>query len=261
MVFCNRSIIGIWNLFVIWCLVFGIFTSVYALNLDSVKVSFVKGDYKEAITEGEKVMAEASGAKGLDELYYILGLCYMKEGNYLRAGDIFEIILREFKQSRFRNEAKLGLADTYFFKGDYERAKKEYENLLHNSDAKKLQALVYQRLSECALKSRDTRSASDYVEMLNNNFPLNIEPKIDLSLWDSEGGGYCVQVGSFSSSTNARNLKRKLENKGYSVFIEDGRSKGKAISRVKVGSFVSRQEAAAAERRLSREGYPTRICP
>ncbi len=232
----------------------------FAINLDSVKVAFVKGDYKEAITEGEKVMAGAKGGKDLDELYYILGLCYLKDGNYLRAGDIFEIILGEFKQSKFRNEAKLGLGDSCFFRGDYEKAKKEYENLLHNKDAQKLQALVYERLSECALKTGDARSADDYRKMLNGNFPLNIEPKVDLSL-SKYDGGYSVQVGSFSSSINARNLKQKLVDKGYSVFVEEGYSDGKMISRVKVGSFSTRQAAAAAERRLSRDGYSTKICP
>ncbi len=254
--------IKVLNLFVICYLVFGIFTNVYALNLDSVKVAFVEGDYEGAITEGERVMAgAASAAKGMDELYYILGLCYMKDGNYLRSGDIFEIILSEFKQSRFKNEAKLGLADTYFFKGDYERAKREYENLLHNSDAYKLQALVYQRLSECALKDGDARSANDYVETLRNNFPLNIEPKIDLSPRDS-AGGYSVQVESFSNSANAGNVKHKLGSKGYGAYVEEGFSKGnKAVFRVKVGVFSSRQEASIAERKLSREGYPTKICP
>lgn len=252
---------GYWLLFVIWCLVFGIFTNVYALNLDKVKVAFIEGDYKAAITEGERVMAGASGEKGLDELYYILGLCYMKEGNYLRSEDIFEIIIGEFKQSKFKNEAKLGLADTYFFKGDYERANKEYENLLHNSDAQKLKALVYQRLSECALRDGDTRSANDYMETLKKDFPLNIEPKIDLSARDSISG-YSVQVGSFSSSANARNLKQKLLNKGYGAFVEEGFSKNnKSVFRVKVGDFSSKQEASIAERKLSREGYPTKICP
>jgi len=55
----------------------------------------------------------------LDELYYLLSLSYLKDGNYLRASDIFEIILREFKGSRFKEDALLALGDTYFLRGDY----------------------------------------------------------------------------------------------------------------------------------------------
>ncbi len=99
---------------------FGFFNKAFALDLDKTRALFISGDYKAAITEGEKTMAKTtSNSLGLDELYYILGLSYLKDGNYLRASDIFEIILKEFKDTQFSADAKAGLADAYFLKGDY----------------------------------------------------------------------------------------------------------------------------------------------
>ncbi|MBN1913662.1 MAG: hypothetical protein JW788_04610 [Candidatus Omnitrophica bacterium] len=53
-------------------------------------MKYLSGDYKAAISEGEKILAQAKDQDGLDELYYILALSYMKEGNYLRASDILK---------------------------------------------------------------------------------------------------------------------------------------------------------------------------
>jgi hypothetical protein len=99
-----KLVIGYWLLFGYWLLVIGV-SSAYALNIDKVKINFLNGDYKAAILEGEKILAHSRQSPDTDELYYFLGLSYLKDGNSLRASDIFEIILSEFKDSRFRQEA------------------------------------------------------------------------------------------------------------------------------------------------------------
>ena len=53
----------------------------YCLNLDKVKVYFLEGDYKSAILEGEKLIAQDPHS---DELYYILGLSYLKDEGTVR---------------------------------------------------------------------------------------------------------------------------------------------------------------------------------
>ncbi len=126
----------------------------YALNLDKIKVHFLAGDYKSAILEGEKLLAGEAQSGRSDELYYILGLSYLKDGNYLRASDIFEIILKEFKNSAFKEEASLGLGDTYFLKGDYGQAEGYFRELINNNPATKLKAQVCYRLSLIGFNER-----------------------------------------------------------------------------------------------------------
>jgi tetratricopeptide (TPR) repeat protein len=255
----NTVVIGI------WCMVFGICTHAYALNLDSVKASLLQEDYKQAITEGEKLIAQYNHSPGVDELYYILGLSYLKDGNYLRASDIFEIILKEFKNSKFREEAKLGLADTFFLRNDFDKAQDLYLNLLKESPATPLKPMIYHRLSQAAFKSGSMEQGKNYADKLSLEYPLNLESKTDKEVCPlpqgESGFYYTVQVGSFSKSVNANNLVKKLLQKGYPAYMEQAAVSGGASYRVRVGRTRSRQDAAVLERKLSQEGYPTRICP
>jgi len=253
---------GYWLLFVIWCLVFGIFNSAYALNIDKVKVYFINGDYKAAIREGEKALASYSGhSAGLDELYYILGLAYLKDGNYLRASDIFEIILKEFRNSAFKDGAKLGLGDTYFLRGDYDRAQKRYEELLKSGPHTELTAPLYYRLSQIGFKKGDTQQAKEYLDKLKKDFPANFEVRLNEDLYSLTDIYYTVQVGSFAKSTNAKRLCAKLISQGYDAYVQEAEANEAKIYRVKVGRLKSRSEAEQLESKLSKEGYPTKILP
>lgn len=239
----------------------------YCLNLDKVKFYFLSGNYENSIKEGEKVLAAAvSDSDDLDELYYILGLSYLKDGNYLRASDVFEIIIKEFKDSSFQDEAVIGLADTYFLRGDFIKAEELYKEALGRNPDTKFKAQLFYRLSEVALKQGDSDKARVYLDKLKD-FPLNPETKFNLDSpitlkSNTEGLYYAVQVGSFSNQINAKNLAQKLTAKGYPAYIEEAPpGHAERSYRVRVGKFSLRQEALDLEKRLSREGYPTKIYP
>ncbi len=264
--FCHLRFV-IWIYFVICALLFGFLTNVYALNLDKIKVYFLEGDYKAAIQEGEKILANSSPSSyGIDELYYLLGLSYLKDSNYLRAADIFEIILKEFKDSGFKEEAKLGLGDTYFLREQFAEAEGHYKELITGNPYSKLKSQVYYRLSQTGFKKGDTQQGQEYAEKLRQEFPSSIEflkSKDTLDIREpSSNFYYTVQVGSFSNDKNARNLTEKLIQRGYPAYIEEIVSKEKErVYRVRVGKLATRQEASNLEGKLSREGYPTKICP
>ncbi len=238
----------------------------YCLNIDKVRVAFLSGDYKAAILEGEKVLAVEGHSPDVDELYYLLGLSYLKEGNYLRASDIFEIILREFSNSGFKEKAKIGLGDIDFLKGDLDKAQSIYEELLNSTLDQELKALIYYRLSEVAFKKDDSNKGKEYLAKLKDEFPGNIETKTnrDLAVIADAPSNfyYTVQVGCFSNGTNAHNLTQKLIGQGYSAYIEEASdpASGK-MYRVRAGKVSTRQAASLLEARLSAEGYPTKIYP
>lgn len=247
------------------CLGFGV-SNAYALNLDRLKVYFLQGDYKAAITEGEKIIASTGQSKDIDELYYILGLSYLKDENFLRASDIFEIILKEFKESRFKEQAKLGLSDAYFLKGDFDKAQSYLIDLVNTDPDTKFKAQVYYRFSQIGFKKGDTQQGREYLERLKKEFPLNAEARvykdIPLSADASPDFYYTVQVGSFSNGTNAKVLTDKLIQKGYPATIEEvNLAGGEKSYRVRVGRFTTRLEAINLENKLIQEGYPTKICP
>ncbi len=219
----------------------------YSLNLDAIKVNILEGDYKSAIKEGERLIAKEPHSA---ELYYLLGISYLKDGNYLRASDIFEIIIGEFKDSKFKEEAKLGLGDTYLLRGDFNKAEELYRELINNPESK-FKEQAYCRLSEAGFKK-------------GNGSQENIS-----GIW------YSIQVGFFSNANNAKLLTQKLISNGYPAYVEESASStGKAYGfgyrrpnhgllayRVKVGKLNSRPEAEELSRKLAREGYSVRICP
>jgi tetratricopeptide (TPR) repeat protein len=235
----------------------------YALDLNNLKANLIKGDYKTAISEGEKLMAREAHS---DELYYLLGLCYLKDGNYLRASDIFEVIIKEFKSSRFKEEARLGLGDAYLLRNDLVKAEESYRALLKANPNTKFKAQVFYRLSEIGFKKGDVNQGKDYLAKLKESYPLNPEVKQAQDIWPVEKINsdfyYSVQVGSFSSSINAANLNRKLLSSGYPAYIEEIQGPaGSKNYRVKVGRLNSRQEAEGLDKKLKAQGYPTKICP
>ncbi len=230
----------------IFCIlfVFIFVCNAYAMDLDNLKSSYISGDYKAAIREGEKLIAASRGQPNLDELYYFLALSYLKDGNYLRSWDIFEIIINEFSKSNYLEEAKIGLADTYFLRQDYPRAKQAYSQLLESARNGKLKSILNSRLKLCADKEKE--------------IPAQPQEQI---VQKSEVAEYSVQVGAFSSIQNAKRLTQELSAKNHSSFIEHSIQGDKDIYRVKAGKFAALEEAQALETILSKEGYPTKICP
>lgn len=236
----------------------------YASGIDKLKTAFLQGDYKNAIIEGERLIArdKGGGPAQTEELYLYLGLSYLKDANYLRASDIFEIILREFKESRFKDEAGLSLADTYFLRQDYDAARGRYEKLIEDSSYAKFKPLVYWRLSQTGFKLGDTESGKRYLDKLKQEFPQSAELFFDdVASEASAKLYYTVQVGYFSSSVNAANLTQKLIRKGYPAFSEEVNQDGKLSYRVRVGKSPTRKEALGLAGRLTQDGFPTRICP
>lgn len=254
---CLKNIFRV--LIFLFCL-FTVIPQVFALNLDKARLYFLNGDYGACINEGEKILAAAGNSKDLDRLYYLLGFSYLKEGNYLRSSDIFEIILKEFKKSSFREEAKLGLGDAYFLRGDYNKAAGYYKDLLNDNPRTRFAGTLYYRLSQCAFKTGDISAGQEYLSRLKKEFPLNPET---IASKDLAAGVnyYTVQVGAFSSRQNALNLESKLIQQKYPAYIEESSFRGQPSYRVRIGKFASRQEALNLAERISREGYPTKIYP
>jgi tetratricopeptide (TPR) repeat protein len=215
--------------------------SACAMNLDRVKEHFLKSEWKDAIREGETLLARAGrDSADLDQLYYYLGLCYFKDGNYLRSNDIFEIILKEFPGSRFAGPAR--------------KALKEAKDRLPAEPAFNKPGPVVEK--------PDTEPETSEPDLV-------LAPEPELVLADDlrsemkalTQARFFVQVGAFSSSRNADRLVSKLKASGYSASSVAGTSKSKPLYKVRVGHFQSLESAKAAAKKLSRQGYPTKVIP
>lgn len=247
--FCHL-LFGICHYFVIYYLVFVIVVDAYALNLDKIRVYLLEGDYSSAVKEGELLLAVDEDAAHSDEFYYLMGISYLKTGNYLRASDIFEIVLNEFKRSDFKEEAQLGLGDACFLNGDLTKAGQNYRKLLENYPDTKFKAQAYERLSQIEFKSGNLDEGRDYLEMLQKDFSQKAAEVF-----------YTIQVGAFGRSENANKLLQELTANGYLAYIEITQIKEKTSYRVRVGKLQSLRDAQELEKGLSQAGYPTKLFP
>jgi tetratricopeptide (TPR) repeat protein len=215
--------------------------SACAMDLDRVKEHFLKSEWKDAIREGESLLARSGrDSSDLDQLYYYLGLCYYKDGNYLRSNDIFEIILKEFPKSRFAGPARTAL--------------KEAKDRLPSEPVVKK--------AELSFEKPDTAAQVPEPEIvLAPELDLVLAPELRKELKAPPQVLFFVQVGAFSSRRNADKLAHKLQIAGYSVGVAFSESKHGPVHKVRVGSFPSRYDAQAAAKKLSRQGYPTKVIP
>ncbi len=242
----------------------------WALDLEALKVDFLQGNYRRVIFEGQ---AEANRMHlgNTDELNYILGLSYLKESKLDLAQECFRRIISN-TNSKFKEEAELALGDTLLVSGQFQQAKAAYDKLIADGSNSSLKSAVWYRLSQLEARRGAHQKSNDYLLKLRRDFPLSPELRavrgitfINASVEvcqppaavTQEGSEYSVQVGFFTSSANANNLKDVLVSKDYPAFVETSGSG----YRVRVGRVKSPREAQELESRLAGDGFQTKVCP
>ena len=71
--------------------------------------------------------------------------------------------------------------------------------------------------------------------------------------------GWVVQLGSFSSQQNARQLADKVGGSGFPVFLMELDRSGKKLYRVRVGPRDTRAQATELAGRLKKAGYSGQV--
>ncbi|MFM2110374.1 MAG: SPOR domain-containing protein [Steroidobacteraceae bacterium] len=66
---------------------------------------------------------------------------------------------------------------------------------------------------------------------------------------------YYVQIGVFENKASARNLERKLRDKGFKPVVDEIQRSGKTLHRVRVGPEADRASANALRARLETAGH------
>jgi len=243
---------------------------VWALDAEALKADFLQGNYRRVIFEGQ-AQASRIHLGGTDELNYLLGLSYLKESKLDLAQDCFRRILNNVN-SKFQEEARLGLADILLVSGQLPQAETAYNKLLADIPNTRQKAAVWYRLSQLESRRGNHQKSNEYLLKIKRDFPLSpelraakgitfINTSVEVCQEPSgltrESGEYSVQVGFFTNSANASNLKAVLISKDYPAYVENSG----AGYRVRVGKVKSQKEAQDLESRLARDGFQTKVCP
>lgn len=80
--------------------------------------------------------------------------------------------------------------------------------------------------------------------------PARPDPAPPQAAEPDQSSGWAVQVGSFSSETNARRLAGLLTSSGYPAFVARNVVDGRVMYRVRVGPETDRERAEALAQRL-----------
>jgi cell division septation protein DedD len=80
--------------------------------------------------------------------------------------------------------------------------------------------------------------------------------RVDETLGEPQANGWFVQIGSFESQSNARNVLQKLYGLGLPAVIQTVPVGGKLWYRVRVGPYAAQAEADAGLARVRKGGYP-----
>ncbi|MDP2831057.1 MAG: SPOR domain-containing protein [Candidatus Omnitrophota bacterium] len=232
----------------------------WAADLDTLKTDFLQGNYRRVIFEGQAQLSRMH-LGNRDELNYILGLSYLKESKLDLAGDCFRSILNN-SGSKFKEEASLGLGDTYLVSGQFQQAEDIYNKLIADDPNSSQKPAILYRLSQLEFKKGFHQKGNDYWFKLKRDFPLSPELRLtkgiaSISIPANDLGEYSIQLGFFANRVNADNFKSTLITKNYPAYVE---SFGSGF-RVKVGKFKSQKEALDLESKLSQDGFQTKVCP
>lgn len=226
---------------------------------------FLKGDYRETAKACEDILYLArryrSKKRYLDRMHYLAGVSYLKLNNTRSAKAHLSKIISEYANSSLIDDAHLALAEAHFLEEDYDEAGRLLTHYVRTYPNEPSASQAYLRLGQIAQKRGGWEEAKYYFDKVKKDYPLSFEAKLAPSLVDEEDTFFSVQLGYFSSLDNAKKLKRKLEKKGYSLYIIEVRSAGSTFYRVRAGKLSSRAEAKHLANKLKKEGFEAKIYP
>jgi len=224
----------------------------FAHCLSDAQRDYLYGNYEEAIKKAKDLRAS-------DESLYFLGIAHMKTGDYQKARSYLRKLISRFPNSGLWAQGAAKLADSYFLEGNYLKAGRLYEDIMEEGSSSDIMSLVYLRLAQIAGKKGDWKEKNKYLELIKKKYPQS--PQIHfVDTLESYGDFFTVQVGAFSVKRNALSLFNELE-KDYKPYIEEEAKNGYPIYKVRVGRFKKKYQADKVCLNLRDKGYPARIYP
>ena len=229
--------------------------------LKKARISFLREEYQQTVRECERLLL----GKRLDsntkaELYYLIGVSYLKQDSFSRAKDSLLRVISRYPQTEFADDAYLSLGDGYLLGNKIDVALKTYRTLLAKYPGSELLHLVYYRLGECYYRNGRWGNARNYLNKVTQKYPLSFEADLAKDLLE-EGLYFTVQVGAFVNKGNAQELCNKLIARNYPAYISSLNKRDKTFYRLRVGKFDSREQAKLTKNRLKKDGFSAQIYP
>lgn len=246
--------------FVFILVILSLSSFLYAAGISDMEEMILKGNYTETISLGHRLLAADISLKQKRNIYYFMGLSYLKLGNTQKARSDFREVLDESKNILTVN-SQIGIADSHFLDKDFYEARDKYEEILSAYRNLENKANVYFKLAQVSMKTGSFASAKKYLKKVKDDYPLSFEAPLACEILKENAFYFTVQVGSFSDKANAQRLLGRLKKKDYPAYINKRDMGSLTFYRVRIGKFEKESEALSLESRLKKEGLPTNIYP
>lgn len=230
-------------------------------RFSDLQLSVMKEDF-EKTREFALALIEADIPKEQkQQAQYYFGLSELRLGQFNSAEKIFKELIKEKLTDELYDKASLGLFDTLYLDGQYEKAHKAIKKLHKKRPMSEFLSLIYLKEARVNLKLTQWQQARELLKKIVEHFPNSIEFHTAKQLLE-EKQFFAVQVGSFLEVERAKSLAEELKAQGeYAYVLETESIDGKKFYRVRVGQSSILAEAQELEKKLSESGYPTLIYP
>ncbi len=234
------------------------FSSVHVADIET---AVIEKDFKAAKQLATDYIAQNPKGEDVDQARYYLGLSklYLKE--YAAARAILEALVTNLTAGRWKDNAALGIIDSFYMEGHYQVALEKAQTLLKEKKDSEILSLIYLKIARANMRLARWKEARVYLDKIAKTFPDSLESHAAKQLLE-EKQFFAVQVGSFLDRGRADTLVQKLLNQNeYAYIVETIDKSGAKFYRVRVGQLSRLEEAEKLDQKLSENGYPTRIYP
>jgi len=248
------------SLLIAWCPAYG-GPLTKADFIEGINTLFLKGDYDTLVRNARSDSTRYRfGRKEKKEIIYLIGLSYINLSDFHSARKYLGSILK-MKNDDFKEEAHIGIADSYFKEKNFDEAIKSYKNVLAMYPGSERASSVYYNLALCYKGKNDPDKANFYFQELKMRYEASFEAEKIIYMLPEEKGipYYIIQLGAFNSLRNAKKLVRKLSRKKYDSYIQKVRKKGAVLYRVRGGKFSNGYYARRLMRNLKKDGFLAKI--
>ncbi len=235
-------------------------TSFAADESASLQSAYLRGEYNQVLSRTRQLL-KGSDPSSREEILYLQGVSALKLRELELARQSLNQYLTDYPNGRWAPNAWMALGESFALAGENEQALTAYQKLLSlgQNQPFKPQALLRLGQVQWSLGSWEESKAS--LQGVIQQFPNSAEAAQAKELLQGGDFYFSVQVGAFSSQSNAMKLKTELERRGYETQIVEAQMQGKRFFRVRVGQFSSRQDAQQQAQRLKNEGFPGKVAP
>ncbi len=228
--------------------------------IEDINILFLKEDYTGLIKNAEKNFNfYRFNRKEKKEVLYLMGLSYVKLDNFSEARKMFHKILA-MKGGKLRQDAYIGIADSYFHEKSFSKAISVYEDVLRIYPRSDRLSTIYYNLGAIFKARKDLYKANYYFGKIKKLYKRSFEADKSAYLPTKRRPDYyIVQLGAFKSLRNAKKLVRRLRRKKYDSYIQKAKKDGNVLYKVRGGKFSNKYYATRLLRRLKKSGFSAKI--